>query len=118
MSNQKIRYIQLKPKPATVMSNLPWTGAKRPYLLITFADYSTKTITVRNVNLREDPKTAIHIAEKLKRQIEIEAAEYRFDIKRYSLRTDTITVEQFFKEYTTHIKKQSDSGKLERSRAA
>lgn len=107
-----VRYVQLKPSPAHVMANLPWTGRKRPYLLIIYSDNTTKTITVRNVNLREDPKLALHIAEKLKRQIEIEAAEFRFDIKKYSMRTESITVEQLFGEYLSYVKKQVEAGNL------
>lgn len=99
MSNLKIRYIQLKPSPETVLKKLPWTGAKRPYLLITYTDGTTKTVTVRNVDLRRDPHQAIKIAVRMLRDAENDAALGRFDLRHYSSKAEIITVGKFFSEY-------------------
>lgn len=110
--NNRIRYVQLKPSPEQVLASLPWTGRKRPYILITFQDGSTKSITIKHVDLRTDTRKALAVAEKALRKIQGEVALESFNLKEYLPHLNKMTLGKFRRLYLDHREKEIERGNI------
>lgn len=109
---KKIKYLQLKPKPETVLAKLPWTGRKRPIILFTFEDGSTKTLNIQHVDLRENPEKAIQVGKKILDRIQTDLALRTFNIKQYFPELNTITLKEFFGTYLEHRSREVERGNI------
>lgn len=108
----KVRYVQLKPSPETVLANLPWKGRKHFYLLFTFVDGSTRTFNLGHVNIRRDPRTAVAVARKVLAKIQSDLALETFKITDYFPALKSLTLQGFFEYYFRHREGQVQRGEI------
>jgi len=113
---KKVKYLQLKPKPDTVLANLPWTGRKRPYILLTYTDGSTSTIPIKHVDLRENPEMAFRVAQKVFEKVQTDLALQTFNIKQYAP-GKSITFGKLHELFLGDLEESVESGRRRESSA-
>ena len=104
----RIKYLQIKPTPRQVYREKTWTGRKRPYILITFEDGSTRSITIKHVDLRTNPKLAFAAAEHKLQLIQKDAVLGSLDLAEHIPDINSVTVEKLFEEFLSRKDKDVD----------
>lgn len=108
----KVRYVQLKPSPETVLKKLPWKGRKHFYLLFTLSDGSTRTFNIGQVDIRRDPRTAAAVARKVLLKVQSDLALNTFKLTDYFPSLKSVTLQDFFEYYFRARQSQVDRGEI------